>query len=918
MPMPTPQEQVTTTFALTKIRPPQARAELIERTALTTRLSHALTAHQLVLISAPAGFGKTALLAQTWQRLPEDCARAWISLDEDDDLQRFLTCLTTALDPHDLPWRVAPDALPALQAQPHGVRSIADELLNALGAADATHGVVVLDDAHRLVDRHVFELLDWVLERLPAKWTIALSSRIDPPLALARLRVRGELIELRQTDLRFSLDEATQLVSRTGQEAAPAQLQALLDRTQGWAAGLRLSLDAHTHQRALDATPHSGVSATGFAKAQRHLFDFLASEVLDQMPAPLRLFLLRCSVLPELTAKRCAAVSGDPHAAQWLDEIDRRGLFVTLLDSDELTLRLHDLFRDFLEDRLQRDQAEELPTLLARAAEVETEPVRRVGLLLRAGRWEDAQQVLGRALPQLLLAGANAHIVRLIEQFPAAVREHSPVLAFARGRAALQQFQWDAMHHAMAHAAAGFEAAGQAPLAQQACLLDAVALLASGRIDEASARMAQVRAQPMDRDLQALNEQMAHWETGARGPAAAPARHLAQMVDLLAHGSGSIAASVSLWHRCTSQPPPFLFVGRPGMRAATQQLVAHARAAAGDAHSPLRAVVNCRDAWLALWQARLPEANALMREVQDDDRWLGQPRNLRVPIQMFLGVYHALRGEREPVHQAYGALLREIGDDHARSSSWRGFYLCGYGRACAALEEWDTARELMNELERTPTDFELPAVRLARGTLRALRAQHESRSDEVLTLLSPLLERSSDIDMFGWDAALRIVLAQAQLASRAVDAAACTLAPLLTLVQASDEPTGVLLAGPRALRSLARAAWGEQLAPENVALLHRLGDLAEGLRAAPSAPGAGVLATAVAPALSITSGVPRTLSERELAVLARISAGDSNKLIARAFDLSPHTVKRHVANILTKLDLASRGQAAAWYRTNVH
>ena len=348
-------------FALSKIQPPRPRAGLVARPALEAALGAALATHRLTLLQAPAGYGKTAALTRQLRQLPAGCALAWVSADEDDQLQRFLACLTAALEPHDLPWRVAPDALATLARAEHGVRDVAGEIVNALAAAEAERGLIAIDDAHRITDPQVFALLHAMVERLPAQWAVVIASRVEPPLPLARWRAAGELAEFRQHELRFDEAGVAALLALAPPGTGNPDAQALLARTDGWAAGLRLSLAVRN-----GGPPHG--AAPSAQLTQRHLFDYLAAEVLADMPDALRSFLVRCSVLPELSATRCAQVSGQADAAQLLEQVERRGLFVSVLDADDLTLRLHDLFRDFLEERLLRDHADELPELLKRAA----------------------------------------------------------------------------------------------------------------------------------------------------------------------------------------------------------------------------------------------------------------------------------------------------------------------------------------------------------------------------------------------------------------------------------------------------------------------------------------------------------------------------------------------------------------------
>ena len=146
-------------FALAKIQPPRPRVGLIERPALERALGRALLEQRLVLLLAPAGYGKTVALTQAIRQLPQRTALAWICADEDDQLQRFLACLSTALEPYDLPWRMAPDALPTLAQTERGLRDVAVELVNALAASERPRGLIVLDDLHRIADPRIFELL---------------------------------------------------------------------------------------------------------------------------------------------------------------------------------------------------------------------------------------------------------------------------------------------------------------------------------------------------------------------------------------------------------------------------------------------------------------------------------------------------------------------------------------------------------------------------------------------------------------------------------------------------------------------------------------------------------------------------------------------------------------------------------------
>lgn len=868
----------TVAFAHTKIQPPRTRARLVARPLLEQRLDDALAHARLVLLSAPAGFGKTSVLMRQLARMGQRHAAAWITADEHDTLGRFVACLVAALEPFDPPWRVAPAALLAGSEGDRTVlQTLSCELLDALASTEVEHGLIVIDDAHRVGDAQVFALLDALIERLPPQWVVAVGTRLDPPLALARLRARGELLEFRQADLRFEAGEVEALLDQPGAQA-PASALDLLERTQGWAAGLRLSLSTAGRQAPANAT-------------QRHVFDYLASEVLDDMPRELRDFLLQCSVLPELSAERCAAVSGDALAALRLEEIERRGLFVNVLDDMPLTLRLHDLFRDFLQHRLQRDHPGTLPALLTRAAAGESDPVRKVDLLLRAGDSQAAQHALAAAVPTMLLEGAGAQVLRLTELFAPALREASPILAFVRGLVAWPRFEWATMQQAMARAGDGFEALAMPAQAQQARAFESVALTALGRLDAAAARLAQVRARPMERDTAALVELMAYWQSGARGPAGAAAVHMQRLVDML--GAGAPAA---LWYRCV---PHFLFIGRRDMRAPMERFAQLALAIAGEHHAPLRAGALCLSAWLKLWQGRVDEAALLIRGAQDEDRWLGQPRNLRITILAFLSALHTLRGERDAFRAAALEMLADVDKDAERRATWRGVYHYHVSRLAVCLGDRAFADETRRTLAETPTTHEWPIMRFARAESAAEQALHEGDAARARDLLEPLVDGVADHDMISTEAAVRIALARAHGRLGDMHAAWRVLAPAVAQAQASGEIGALLVAGPGALAELARLRWPPGTPAE---ALERWAAQAAALRRDGE--------VFVAPAPAADPG----LSSREIEVLARMASGDSNKLIARAFDLSPHTVKRHVANILGKLAVDSRGQAGAWYR----
>jgi LuxR family maltose regulon positive regulatory protein len=901
-------------FALAKIQPPRPRTGLVERPALEQALDDALQQHRLTLLVAPAGYGKTAALTRQIRRLPAGCALAWVSADEDDQLQRFLACLTTALEPHDLPWRVSPEALATLAQAEHGLRDVAAELVNALASAEVQRGLIVLDDMHRITDPQVFQLLQSLLDRLPEPWSMVIATRVEPPLTLARWRASGELAEFRQLELRFSEQEVDALLASAGCMHGPAAARELLRRTDGWAAGLRLTLTARP-----GGAPHGPGAPT-----QRHLFDYLASEVLDDMPADLRWFLLRCSVLSELTAARCEHVARIPGSARLLEEVERRGLFVATLDADELTLRLHDLFRDFLEDRLQRDHPGELPYLLRRAADGETDLMRAVGYLARAGAWDEAARVLIERGGALLATGGGPALEQMLDLLPREQFDRRPDLDLLRGCAMFPRFDFDAMVAAMERAAAGYARDGREQDAALARAYACVGMSNTGRLAEAVEELARLRRLTLPPEMRAFVRFGSAWGAYAQKRPEAVAPLVDEMIAALEQVHDPHA-----WDRCFFTS---ILTGLPGMRPLLERFAAGALRVAGDTPTQLRAGALHARAWLAFSEGRVDEAAQWLARADEDVRWLGRPRSLMTENWMTHTLVDAVRGDRDASYAAAQENKRDLEEHSMQSNRLTHEYeeLFTHIRASWLLGDGVALRALDAALARCANPYEWAAGGDDRRFSRALVALVDARLGEARELLRPLAADVETSCFFPAQQA-RVLLADVELRLSAADAAAALLRPWLDAVHAGGDVGGALLAGLPVLERLAGADWGERLSAADVRMLQRLARTVRGAHvgqrveapvgvAVVSFQQAAVPSRQAVEASRENDAAPRgngrmaALSEREREVLERMAAGDSNKLIARAFDLSPHTVKRHVANILDKLGVSTRGQAAACWR----
>jgi LuxR family maltose regulon positive regulatory protein len=344
----------------TKLYARPARADLVARPHLITLLDAGLAA-SLILVSAPAGFGKTTLLAE-WVRRGRSRA-GWLSLDAaDNDPVRFLTYVIAALQ------RVTGDAAGELAGllhfpEPPTVEAVLAALVNAISPA-VDDLVLVFDDYHVITSPPVHSAVTFLLEHLPANLHLVVSTRADPPIPIARLRSQGRVVEVRAEELCFTPEEAAAFLNHTmGLSLSPAQAAALDKRTEGWIAGLQMAALSMRGREDVD----SFIQA--FAGTHRFILDFLAEEVLGRESPEVQTFLLHTAVLTRLCGPLCDAVTGVSGSRQMLERLERRNLFVIPLDDNRCWYRYHHLFADLLQARLHQLEPERVPQLRRRAAD---------------------------------------------------------------------------------------------------------------------------------------------------------------------------------------------------------------------------------------------------------------------------------------------------------------------------------------------------------------------------------------------------------------------------------------------------------------------------------------------------------------------------------------------------------------------
>ncbi len=868
---------------VSKLRTPPWRRDWVVRSRLLDRAGR-VAAARLLLCAAPAGFGKTtALIAWAAQQRDMGATVAWYALDDaDNDLARFTAYLVGAFAQADpgLP-------LAELCAQAGAdIEQLLVGLLNLLGTAGRPVALI-LDDYHLIHVPAVHQLVTSLIERLPDGVQLAIGTRADPPLPLARLRARGQLAELRAAELQFAPDEIAAFFHQRGQPGfAPADLERLGAWSEGWAAGLQLLALALAHtpvgQHAVEQlTIH-------LAGSQGHVFAFLAEEVFAQQPPEIQHFLLTTCILDELTPELCDALLGNensewriekadhsffsipPHAQFLLDRIEKTNLFLARLDALQPWYRYHHLFSEFLRHRLDRERPELRPVLHRSAA-----------------RWYAAHGRLAQAAHHALAGDDPAHAAELLvrvawEQFSAhgefgsilswagrfstAELVAAPILSLSLGQAALMDEQAGAAAHYFALAEQGItriaaEPAG-VPTRLKFLFYQAVATVldgALGRARELLDTMAGLLARSEDEpvltaghalvsgscallsgDLPAAYAALERTERLARQ--ASHYHFTVEATQLLALADLTAGRLEQAEQRCTS-------------------LLAHL----GDPLPPiptLGLVLN----WLgeaAYQRGQLEAAEGLLRRgARHSRRSSGQTAG---QIWYWLVRTLVARGDHTGLRAELSAVEAE--PDPARGAVLASVILAARAEGLLALDAADEAWQWAQRCAALPGEH-VREVAVFCGA-RALLAL--SRPSEALAWLEPFI----------------VAAEQGAWHGRLIEA-------LVLRAQALFE-----LGRPVEARATLRRA-------------HTLGDPAGYVQvfATMKDEGARMQLDVPAALLSLPPLI-EALTERERAVLRLLAGGGTNQEIAATLVVSVGTVKTHISHIFGKLAVRNRTEAVA-------
>jgi LuxR family transcriptional regulator, maltose regulon positive regulatory protein len=387
---------------------------------------------KVTVISAPPGSGKTSLLRAWSDRANEDRRVAFVSVPRDQqDAQQFWLAVLEAIRRTD----AIADPRPPAAAPDFDGDVIVDTVVSELAKASEAV-VLVIDDLHELSSADALSQLEHLLSSLPESAHVVLSSRRDPPIKLHQLRLAGEVAELRASDLRFSVRETRELLTESGIKLSDAGAAALYERTEGWAAGLRLAVIS------LSGHPEPERFVAEFSGTDRAIGEYLMAEMLERQPIEVQNMLLRTSVVDRLNGELADLLAGRPGCEQMLLALEDANAFVVSLDAQRIWFRYHHLLADFLRLELRRTLAEEVPDLHRRAAAWSAdhgEVVDAIRHTLAAGDWPDAAGLLADHLFSLTLDGQEGSIAALLRSFPAGAWAEHPELALAHAATQLAQ-----------------------------------------------------------------------------------------------------------------------------------------------------------------------------------------------------------------------------------------------------------------------------------------------------------------------------------------------------------------------------------------------------------------------------------------------------------------------------------------------
>ena len=889
------------TLLVTKLTMPVLRSELVPRPELVERLNKGLGiggpakasfARRLTLISAPAGFGKTTLLSE-WLRGKREATppqqTAWLSLDPgDNDPARFLAYFIAALQ--QLSPGLGEGMLSAYRSpQPPPTEALLAALINELAGLPAP-AILVLDDYHLIEAPPIHDLLGFLLDHLPPRMHLVIATRADPPLPLARLRARGQLAEMRVSDLRFTPAEAAAFLNQaTGRDLAAEELAALEARTEGWIAGLQLAALSMERQQSQGAGDISGF-IRAFAGDDRYVVDYLMEEVLQGQPQEIQAFLLQTSILSRLSAPLCDTLTGHSNSQVTLRALERANLFVIALDQKRAWYRYHQLFSDLLRQRLEQSQPDRIPVLHQRASEWYEEngwESEAIDHALAAEDFERAAQLIMRTCWGMLAQGERATLLGWLEALPDHLVRSRPRLCLTAAWGFLAAMELEAVEPCLKDAE---QAVRAAPLADQVpALLGEIATIRTtlaslrGDVPQIIELAHQALAQLPEENvfLRGMVTNVLGTGSEASGETVAASQAFAQAADLCRQAGNPVVALISLCNLGRMQE----LQGQLHQADDTYRQAVRFGAEQGEQPLPVTGLAHVGLAGLRLEWNDLSTAAHHLQEGLQLGRRLGIVEILVVGHTV-LAQLHQAQGERSAALEAIGEaeqLARRYqvsAGSAARMAANQARLWIAQGDLAAAVR-WALKSGLAPDAEPAyPREFEqitLAWLLLAQGD-----------AAQAARLLERLLAAAETQGRLGSEIEILALLALARQGLGETEGAQAALVQALSPAEREGYVRTFVDKG-RPMANLLRRVDASAVAPEYVSRL----------------------LAAFGPSASVAQPLVDPLSERELEVLRGIAAGLSNREIAAELVITVGTAKWHVNNIFGKLQVKRRTEAVA-------
>jgi LuxR family maltose regulon positive regulatory protein len=867
----------TTTLLATKLQIPPRRLALVSRPHLIEQIDQGLrSGHKLILVCAPAGFGKTTLVAEWLRRLERPIA--WLSLDDsDNDPARFLAYLIAALRQIDAGIGEATEAL-LESPQPPPLEVVLTSLINEI-ASIPTPFVLALDDYHVIQTPAIHQQQALLLERQPPHMRQVILTREDPPLPVARLRARDQLGEIRQDDLRFTAEEAAEFLKRVmGLDMSADDIAILERRTEGWPAGLQLAALSMRGQ----ADVRGFVQA--FAGSDRYILDYLFEEVLRRQSGDAQNFLLQTSILDRLTAPLCDAVTGRTDSQTLLESLEQASLFIVPLDPSRSWYRYHHLFSDMLRHRLRAQGLCPEEILHRRASQWHAAAGNLPDAIhhaLAAHDWEQAARLISQGGRAMLGRGEIATLLGWCRVLPDEVLRAHPRLCCDYSWTLILAGQHDSAESYLGH----IEQVAQDDVALLGETFSAQAQIARAKGDYARTIELSQRAllllpltDPDPRSMAALTLGLAYSDCGNMAEAE---RAFTEAEDTARQSGNHLVRLTALGFLSNIQATQ----GR--LRRAAE--VARQALQLGRGAPALAPVHSMMSALFYEWNDLRSAAEHAQQAIELSQ--LGGHLEVRLSAYYVLARVRQAQGEAS----AASAALRtahELAREAAAPPIARAGNAAGHVLIALAQGDLATALHWADQINKEAGASDPSGFLQGFVQARLLLAQNEkAAAAELLEKLHAGAVQAGRQSMI-----IEMHVLQALAAPTSTDALAF-LADALALTQEEGYVRAFIDKGEPMAVLLRRAA-AQGIAPDYVARL--LSAFESKVQEPPAFP---------VPSTSAATSLVEPLSDRELEVLRLIAAGLSNHEIADKLIIGVGTVKSHVHSLLGKLDARDRTQA---------